>query len=238
MGCSVVDLVWLLVIQVGYDLCCLLLLCDDLCRFVDDFGCDFCGVWFGWFGDYVGYLLMEEGVLEFCEVVLGDFVELGCEVEVCLLDYFLECLWCIWLVYCQWLVQGLFGEFYVDFVWCVWFKLEVQWEVEFGFGFGVIEVYCVLLDCSDWYWVLVCLFECYDFFLLFSVQVFFFDVEMVWLWQVVGWLMDIYYCWMEVVIGLILVGLLVISVLIGFGVVGLLMGLQIIGLVQVDLVVL
>lgn len=87
MGRSVADLARLLATQAGYDPRCPLSLRDDPRRFADDLGRDFRGARLGWLGDYAGYLPMEEGVLELCEAALGDFAELGCEVEACLPDY-------------------------------------------------------------------------------------------------------------------------------------------------------
>lgn len=88
----------------------------------------------GWLGDYAGYLPMEEGVLELCEAALGDFAELGCDVEACLPDYPLERLWRTWLVHRQWLVQGSLGELYADPARRVRLKPEAQWEVDPGLG--------------------------------------------------------------------------------------------------------
>ncbi len=87
MGRSVADLARLLATQAGYDPRCPLSLRDDPRRFADDLGRDFRGARLGWLGDYAGYLPMEEGVLELCEAALGDFAELGCDVEACLPDY-------------------------------------------------------------------------------------------------------------------------------------------------------
>lgn len=114
MGRSVADLARLLATQAGYDPRCPLSLRDDPRRFADDLGRDFRGARLGWLGDYAGYLPMEEGVLELCEAALGDFAELGCDVEACLPDYPLERLWRTWLVHRQWLVQGSLGELYAD----------------------------------------------------------------------------------------------------------------------------
>ncbi|MHC3967788.1 amidase family protein, partial [Pseudomonas aeruginosa] len=201
-------------------------------------GRDFRGARLGWLGDYAGYLPMEEGVLELCEAALGDFAELGCDVETCLPDYPLERLWRTWLVHRQWLVQGSLGELYADPARRLRLKPEAQWEVESGLGLGAAEVYRASLDRSDWYRALARLFERYDFLLLPSAQVFPFDAETAWPRQVAGRPMDTYHRWMEVVIGPTLAGLPAISVPIGFGAAGLPMGLQIIGPAQADLAVL
>ncbi|HHM6339013.1 TPA: amidase [Pseudomonas aeruginosa] len=238
MGRSVADLARLLATQAGYDPRCPLSLRDDPRRFADDLGRDFRGARLGWLGDYAGYLPMEEGVLELCEAALGDFAELGCDVEACLPDYPLERLWRTWLVHRQWLVQGSLGELYADPARRVRLKPEAQWEVESGLGLGAAEVYRASLDRSDWYRALARLFERYDFLLLPSAQVFPFDAETAWPRQVAGRPMDTYHRWMEVVIGPTLAGLPAISVPIGFGAAGLPMGLQIIGPAQADLAVL
>lgn len=238
MGRSVADLARLLATQAGYDPRCPLSLRDDPRRFADDLGRDFRRARLGWLGDYAGYLPMEEGVLELCEAALGDFAELGCDVEACLPDYPLERLWRTWLVHRQWLVQGSLGELYADPARRVRLKPEAQWEVESGLGLGATEVYRASLDRSDWYRALARLFERYDFLLLPSAQVFPFDAETAWPRQVAGRPMDTYHRWMEVVIGPTLAGLPAISVPIGFGAAGLPMGLQIIGPAQADLAVL
>lgn len=126
MGRSVADLARLLATQAGYDPRCPLSLRDDPRRFADDLGRDFRGARLGWLGDYAGYLPMEEGVLELCEAALGDFAELGCDVEACLPDYPLERLWRTWLVHRQWLVQGSLGELYADPARRVRLKPEAQ----------------------------------------------------------------------------------------------------------------
>ncbi|AZD46809.1 amidase [Pseudomonas chlororaphis] len=238
MGRSVADIARLLGTQAGYDSRVPLSLKDDPAIFNEPLQRDFRGARLGWLGDFDGYLAMDDGVLALCEAALGDFRQLGCEVEACQPAFSMAALWQCWLVHRHWLVQGNLGPLYADPQKRHLLKPEAQWEVEGGLGLSAAEVYRASQVRSDWYRALERLFERYDFLLLPSAQVFPFDAGVPWPRFVGGREMDTYHRWMEVVIGPTLAGLPSLSVPVGFNPAGLPMGLQIIGPAQADRAVL
>lgn len=163
---------------------------------------------------------------------------LGCYVDIVWFFFVMDVLWECWCMLCVLGVFGNFGLLYVNVVMCDLFKFEVIWEIEYGCSCIVIDINCVIVMCVSWYQVLLWQFVYYDFFVLFCMQVVFFVVEEYWFKIVVGCVMDMYYCWMEVVIGVMLVGVLVVSLLLGFIVDGLLLGLQVIVLLWLEFVLL
>ncbi|MCY1392814.1 Acylamidase [compost metagenome] len=238
MGRSVADVARLLQTQAGYDSRSPLAIRDNLGDLAASLQRDFKGARIGWLGDFNGYLPMERGVMQLCEGALQDFVDLGCVVEACQPDYSMERLWQTWLVHRQWLVQGNLGKLYADPAKRALLKPEALWEVESGLHLNAADVYQASLDRSDWYRALGKLFECYDYLLLPSAQMFPFDADVHWPKAIAGRPMDTYHRWMEVVIGATLAGLPAMNVPVGFNPAGLPMGLQIIGPAQADLAVL
>ncbi|WP_221775151.1 MULTISPECIES: amidase [unclassified Pseudomonas] len=238
MGRTVADVARLLATQAGYDPRAPLSLKDDPAALGASLQRDVRGLRLGWLGDYNGYLAMEQGVLALCEKALGDFLDLGCEVDNCQPEFSLAQLWDCWLVHRHWLVQGTLGPLYNDPDKRRWLKPEARWEVEGGASLGAADVYRACQSRSDWYRALLRLFERYDFLLLPTAQVFPFDARQAWPRQVAGQAMDTYHRWMEVVIGPTLAGLPCISIPVGFNPAGLPMGMQIIGPPHADLAVL
>lgn len=238
MGRSVVDVARLLQTQAGYDPRAPLALNEDPAYLGQPLARDFTGVRLGWLGDYNGYLAMEPGIISGCEAALGDFRQLGCEVEACQPDYPMDALWDCWRVLRHWLVQGSLGALYADPAQRAQLKPEAQWEVEGGLGLTAAQVYQASKARSDWYRALLKLFERFDYLLLPTAQVFPFDASSAWPKRIAGRAMDTYHRWMEVVIGPTLAGLPALSVPVGFGAQGLPLGMQIIGRPQADLAVL
>ena len=238
MGRSVADVAHLLATQAGYDARCPLTIAEDPAYLAANLERDFKGVRVGWLGDYSGHLPIEPEVMALCEQALGDFTELGCEVEACAPDFQLERLWKTWLVHRHWLVSGSLGELYADPARRAQLKPEAQWEIEGGLALSATDVYRASQDRSAWYRALSKLFERYDYLLLPSAQMFPFEASTHWPAQVAGRTMDTYHRWMEIVIGPSLAGLPAMNVPIGFGEQGLPMGMQIIGPAQADWAVL
>ncbi|NBA96410.1 amidase [Pseudomonas sp. R5(2019)] len=238
MGRSVADVARLLQTQAGYDPRSPLSINDDPARLGGPLQRDFRGTRIGWLGDFNGYLPMEHGVMALCESALADFTDLGCVVEACQPDYSMERLWRTWLTHRQFLVQGNLGKLYADPAKRALLKPEAIWEVESGLNLSAADVYQASVDRSDWYRALAKLFECYDYLLLPSAQMFPFDADVHWPRFVAGREMDTYHRWMEVVIGATLAGLPAMNVPVGFNPAGLPMGMQIIGPAQADLAVL
>lgn len=56
--------------------------------------------------------------------------EIGCDVDVVLLVFVFDWIWCLWFVYWYLLLGGGLFVYYCDLVCCVLLKFEVIYEVE------------------------------------------------------------------------------------------------------------
>jgi amidase len=117
-------------------------------------------------------------------------------------------------------------------------KPEAQWEIERGLKLTAMEVYKAWVARTNWYGMMLKLFERYEYLLLPSAQVFPFDATTHWPKTINGKTMDTYHRWMEVVVPASLTGSPVISMPVGFSQDGLPMGMQIIGRNHADFAVL
>jgi amidase len=238
MGRSVQDVVQLLAIQAGYDIrepssWSGMAMFPELGQ--DD---DVLGARIGWMGDFGGYLSFESGILDLNREALSVFEAMGCAVEDVTVDFDMGDLWKAWLTLRHWLVAGKMQALYADPANRDRIKPELVWEIENGLSLTGTEVYAASLVRSNWYRSICRLFECYDYLVLPSAQVFPFDVEINWPSEIAGRRMDTYHRWMEVVVGPSMAGLPVVSMPAGFGASGLPNGFQLVGKPHADISVL
>jgi amidase len=198
----------------------------------------------GWLGNLNGYLALDDGILQACEVGLKRLVDLGCQVEAIELGFSPEAIWKAWLVWRAALVASSLApitsvEGNRSIV-----KAEAVWEYESAKNFTAVDFMRASGTRSQFYQHLLGMFERFDFLVLPSAQVWPFDINLRWPQQIAGRAMDTYHRWMEVVIYATFAGLPAMSVPSGFSTVSrqstkaLPNGLQIIGKPQGDLALL
>jgi amidase len=186
------------------------------------------GTRIGWLGDYDGYLPMEAGVLELCEVSLEQLTGPGAIVEPCRPDYDMARLWQTWLTFRHWSRYAML-PLYENPATRALLKPEAVWEIEGAFNISSRDIFDASIARADWFRALGSLFKRYDFLAVPSAQVFPFPKEMHWPERINDREMDTYHRWMEVVIGGSLASLPVVNVPVGFDVAGRPMGMQIMG---------
>jgi amidase len=192
----------------------------------------------GWLGDLNGYLAMEPGVLDVCQLGLQRLQGLGCAVEPINLGFAPERVWDAWLVWRKALVASRIAPFLVQAKNRARIKPEALWEHDSAQSLTGAEFMRASATRSSFYQHFLTLFEKYDYLALPSAQTFAFDVQQRWPQQIDGRTMDTYHRWMECVIYATFAGLPCISMPCGFNAAGLPMGLQIIGKPQDDVGVL
>jgi len=180
----------------------------------------------GWLADYDGYLPTEAGVLDLCEIALGNLRTAGVTLDRISIDFPMADLWRAWLNLRSGQIANGFKPLYDNPDRRAELKPEVVWEIEQGQNVGAMAVYQASAVRSDWYRRVLEAFEQWDILALPAAQVFPFAVEQHWPDQVGGRAMDTYHRWMEVTIGGSLSGCPVISLPAGFDEVGRAMGIQ------------
>ena len=189
---------------------------------------DLTGLRVGWTGNFNGYLQVEPGILELCEVSLQALTDSGTIVESCQPGYDMNRLWETWLTLRNWRRNGM-RPLYDDPDTREQLKPEAIWEIEGSLDTTGAELYQAGIARADWYRELLDLFGQYDFLVLPTAQVFPFDKSVHWPEEINGVEMDTYHRWMEVVIGATLAGLPVVNVPAGFDEAGRPMGMQVMG---------
>ncbi|WP_159879714.1 amidase [Aquitalea denitrificans] len=236
MGRNIPDILALLKTQAGPDL--RVPLASGLCGLDQVLEQDFSACRIAWLGDWNGYLPMEDGILEQCELALQDIRALGCQLEAASIGFDPSLLWESWEVHRHWLMAGSLNADYQDASRRSQLKPELLWEIEGGLQLSALDVYRASRIRSDWYRAVLRMFEEYDFLILPSAQVYPFALEQHWPHMVAGRVMSSYHRWMEVVIGPTMAGLPVMNIPAGFGRNGLPMGMQLVGRPRVDMAVL
>lgn len=179
----------------------------------------------GWMGSYEGYLTMEPGILELCEISLASLSSAGAVIEPVMPEYDMDRLWRTWLTLRHWTRNGSM-DLYDDPETRRQLKPEAIWEIEGSFDTSAADVYEAGIARADWFRTMTALFEEYDFLALPTAQVFPFPKEIHWPASINGVEMDTYHRWMEVVIGGTLAGIPVVNVPVGFDARGRPMGMQ------------
>jgi amidase len=234
MGRTVEDVARLLDVQAGPDARVPLSLARHASFAEGLDGLDAKRVRVGWLGDLDGYLPMEAGVLDVCELALGRLQDLGCAVEPTPLGHSPEAVWQAWLVWRRWLVAARIAPFLLKPANRALIKPEALWEHDQAAGLTGAQALHASAQRSTFYQHMLTLFERYDVLALPSAQVWPFDAALRWPAHIAGREMDTYHRWMEVVIYATFAGLPCISVPAGFSADGLPMGLQLIGRPQDD----
>ncbi len=229
MGRTVQDVARLLDVQAGFDPRAPLSIADGA-RFTGALnGFDCKRVRIGWLGDISGYLAMEPGILDVCELGLGRLEALGCAVEPMQLGTPPEKIWQAWLVWRRALVAARIARFLSNPKNRTQIKPEALWEHEQACTLSGNEFLSASVQRTAFYQHLLTLFETHDVLALPVAQVWPFEVGRRWPSHINGVAMDTYHRWMEVVIYATFAGLPCISVPVGFDARGLPMGMQLIG---------
>ena len=198
----------------------------------------------GWLGDLNGYLPMEDGILQVCQLAVQRLQGAGCLVEPASLGSpeALDKTWQAWLVWRRALVAGRLAPYLANPAHRAQLKPEALWEVDQAAALKGTELMAASSQRTAFYQQMLQVFETYDFLLLPSAQVWPFDIAERWPQTINGHAMDTYHRWMEVTIYATFAGLPAICMPAGFGTEGaakgLPMGLQIIGKPQADAAVL
>ncbi|WP_349359585.1 amidase [Stappia sp.] len=235
MARSVADLALLLSVQAGFDARAPHALDGDGSEFAGDLTRDVSGLRIGWLGDLDGYLPFEDGILDLDRAALRVFEDLGCHVEDAAPGFDPARIWDAWTTLRSWRVAAKLGTLYDDPALRGQLKPAAIWEIERGRGLSLADLENASLARSAWHRAALSLFERYDYLVAPSAQVFPFDVTLDWPAEIAGRTMDTYHRWMEVVIGVSLLGLPAVALPAGFGAAGLPTGFQLIGRPRDDL---
>jgi amidase len=142
--------------------------------------------------------------------------------------YDLDRLWQVWLTLRHWSHAGR-QPLLKDEGTRHLLKPEMVWEIEGSLGLTADRLSEAAIGRTDWYRVVLELFDRFDLLALPTAQVFPFPVASHWPASIAGRTMDTYHRWMEVVIGGTLAGLPIVNVPVGFDGLGRPMGMQILG---------
>lgn len=227
MGRTVADVALLLSVQAGYDPRAPL--SWDAPGSFGEFGMPRRGFKIGWMGNLGGHLPIEDGILPLCEDALKRFESEGAVIEpvVPIFDY--EKLWSAFVTL-RHATSGMgLKDHYDDPAKRALLKPEAVFEVEGGLRLTAPQIRDATVTRSDWYKVMLALFERFDFLALPVAAVFPFDINEHWPKEIAGRKMTSYHRWLEVCSYATLAACPAISVPAGFDSRGHPMGLQLIG---------
>jgi amidase len=225
----VLDVALLLEVQSGYDAHVPLSLGGNerFAQSLQEF--DASKVRIGWLRDLSGYLPMEPGILECCELGSRRLEACGASVEPTQAGFAPEEVWQAWLTWRRWLVAGRIAPYLASPENRALIKPEALWEYDQASQLTGEEAYRASVQRSAFYQQMLKLFERCDFLALPSAQVWPFEASERWPKSIAGRAMDTYHRWMEVTLYATFAGLPCISVPVGFSSNGLPMGMQLIG---------
>jgi amidase len=200
MGRTVSDVASLLDIQAGFDERAPLSL-QGVEKFNDELaGHPMNSTRIGWLGDLGGYLPMDSGILDICNLALQRFEGLGCTVEPVGLGYSPQKVWDAWRVWRGWLVAPRVRAFMGTPERRAQVKPEAQWEFEQGQALTADDVMKASTRRTAFYHAMRAHFSRYDILAIPTAQVWPFDKKLRWPDSVDGKPMDTYHRWMEVAI--------------------------------------
>ncbi|HUN91152.1 MAG TPA: amidase [Burkholderiaceae bacterium] len=229
MGRTVLDVAMLLDVQAGFDPRVPLSLPDEA-PFAQGLGeIDPKAVRIGWLGDLDGYLPMEPGILDACELGLRRLAAIGCHVESCRPAFSTEMVWQAWLTWRRWLVAARIAPLLAVPRNRERIKPEALWEFDEAADLTGAQALQASAQRTVFYQQMLSMFSTLDVLVLPTAQVWPFEATQRWPRRIAGREMDTYHRWMEVVIYATFAGLPCISVPVGFGPSGLPMGMQLIG---------
>lgn len=165
----------------------------------------------GWLGDLDGYLAMQPGVLDRCQLALNTLQGLGATVEPTEPGFAPAKLWESWLVLRAGIQGGNLGALIKDPERRKLVKDAVIWEAECASSATAADFFQASVVRSQFYLAMLRQFEQWDFLALPSAQVFPFDVNTDWPREINGRTMDTYHRWMEVVLPATMGGLPAVS---------------------------
>lgn len=238
MGRSVKDLSWLLATQSGFDTRVPLSLEGDPHIYQQDLNVDLSNKKIAFLGDFNGYLPMEAGILELCNIALKQTANFGMQFEMPTLGIAPDKIWQTWLTLRHYSVGNGLKAFYQDEYKRHLLKPEAIWEIEGSLKLSNEDIFKANVMRSHIFLALSDLFEKFNFIALPTAQVFAFDVDTHWPKMINHVEMDTYHRWMEVVVLATLSGCPTLNIPVGFNDKGLAMGMQIIGKPRADLAVL
>ena len=245
MGRTVEDVARLMDTQAGFDTRCPISIRDsfDLAHALKPMqDAEVKNVNILWLGDLGGYLPMEDGISNICELALQGLRSKGCRVKNLAsqsqLGFQPERIWKAWLVWRQALVGARLAPFVAMKNGREQMKPEALGEYDASLSLTGEAFMNASVTRTSFYQAMVNLLKTYDAIALPSAQVWPFDVTMRYPTEIVtakgAVAMDTYHRWMEATIYATFAGLPCISVPAGFGANGLPMGVQIIGKPQGD----
>ncbi len=245
MGRTVEDVARLMETQSGFDARCPISISEsfDLEHALKPMtGAEVKNVKVLWLGDLGGYLPMEDGISNICELALQGISSKGCKVEAwesqSQLGFQPERIWKAWLVWRQALVGARLAPFVAMKNGREQIKVEALYEYDASLSLTGEAFMNASVVRSSFYQAMVKLLESFDAIALPTAQVWPFDVNMRYPTEIVttkGTVqMDTYHRWMEATIYATFAGLPCISVPAGFGANGLPMGIQLMGKPQGD----
>jgi amidase len=186
------------------------------------------GLRIGWLGNLEGYLAMESGILELCDISLRNVEDAGATVDPAAPRFSLPDLWQCWTTL-RHSGRSSYRRYYDDPDARRALKEELIWEIEQSMLLTEADVERANQIREAWYRELERLFGQFDFLAIPTAQVFPYSKHVSWPRYIGTRKMDTYHRWMEVVIPGSLGGLPVINVPVGFDTSGRPMGLQIMG---------
>ncbi|MGB7180733.1 MAG: amidase [Burkholderiaceae bacterium] len=154
----------------------------------------------GWLADLDGYLPMQPGVVERCQIGVKQLESLGASVEPVSLNFKPEALWQSWLVLRAGIQGGNLGALIANPEHRALVKPAVIWEAENAAGASAADFFQASVTRTSFYLSMVEMFETWDFLVMPTAQVFPFDVQTDWPREINGKPMDTYHRWMEVVL--------------------------------------
>ncbi|OBR54661.1 amidase [Paraburkholderia tropica] len=231
MARNVPDLALLLSVQAGFDQ---RLPLTRTIPAAPDLDADFNGKRIGWLGDFSGRVPVEAEVLKIGGSSLQHFRSIGCEVEDVDVSFDLESMYQAWTTLRSFTFGNTNRALYENAKTRALLKPEAIWEIERSKTISGDQLYQAAKVRSDWYRLMLKLFDQYDYLVGPVTQVMPFDLDIPWPSVINGVSMDIYHRWMEIVLPSTMAGLPSLAAPAGFSNSGLPSGIQIIGRPQAD----
>ncbi len=182
-----------------------------------------------WLGDLGGHLAMESGVIDLCEAALTRAENGPFRVEPLVPAFDFEALWQAFVTLRHATSGAALKPLYDNPERRALLKPEAVWEIEGVLELSALKVHAATTVRSDWYRLVLKLFDTYDLLALPTAQVFAFDAKQHWPTEVGGRAMDSYHRWMEVTSQATMAGCPTAAVPAGFDAAGRAMGIQLIG---------
>jgi amidase len=191
-----------------------------------------------WLGDLGGHLPTEPGLIELCEAAVRRFETAGWKVEANVPDFDYDAFWHAFVTLRHATSGSGLKAHYDDPARRGLLKPEAIFEIEGALKLTAPEIFAASVVRSNWYRVVLGLFETYDLLALPSALVFPFDIATHWPATINGRPMTSYHRWLEVAAYASMAGCPAVNAPAGFDFTGRPMGIQLIGKPRGDVAVL